>query len=71
MWIRIGDEYDGKLQTKWKFLSECYKPEADEDDKGESGILFRPSPGGQPNLQLRTFKFIEAKKTSNLGLTLL
>lgn len=62
VWIRIGDDYDGKLQTEYEFLSKCYKPEPDEIDRGKTGILFRPSPGGQPNLQLRTFKFIEAKK---------
>lgn len=61
VWIRLKDVPGGNIHGKFPFLTECFKPENDEE-RGEEKIVFRPSPGGQQNLQLRTFGFTQPMK---------
>lgn len=61
VWIKLKDVPNDDINTKYPFLTNCYKPE-NEEERGEAKIVFRPSPDGQDNLQLRTFKFIEPQK---------
>lgn len=57
VWIRLKDIGNSTIDEKYPFLANCFKPKNPE--AGEQQIKFRPSPGGQDNLQLRTFKFTE------------
>ncbi len=53
-YIRVKDVQESGIPN---VIKNCYKPEVKKT--GEKVILFEPSPGGQKNLQLRTFNFEE------------
>jgi hypothetical protein len=58
VYIRLKDiQPGGELSKIPDVISDCYKPQLEATTS--ENIAFRVSPGGQQNLQLRTFKFLQ------------
>jgi hypothetical protein len=54
VYIRLENDGSAKIPNE---IKNCNKPKMPKAN--DPKIVFRPSPEGQPNLQLRTFKFVE------------